>query len=75
MPIMNGYETCSQIEDFLDTSKNLFRVNSREMPDKRRSSNSELIEFAKEIVNYPIMIAYSGLVNNEVRKKCLDAGF
>lgn len=74
MPIMNGYEACKKIEAFLDNSRNLFKVNN-DLHSKRSSNNSELIEFAKEIENQPIIIAYSGLVNNEVRKKCEEVGF
>ena len=73
MPIMNGYEACKKIENFQDESKNLFKV-VKDIPSSR-SSNSELIEFAKEVQNRPIMIAYSGLVNNEVRRHCEEAGF
>jgi CheY-like chemotaxis protein len=73
MPIMNGYEACRKIETLADESKNLFKV-VKDISSKS-SSNSELMEFAKEVQNYPIIIAYSGLVNNEVRKQCEKAGF
>lgn len=76
MPIMNGYEACKQIESYLDKSKNLFACNNDVAPPhKRKSSNSELMEFARDIDNHPIMIAYSGLVNSDIKKKCLAAGF
>lgn len=33
------------------------------------------MEFARDIDNHPIMIAYSGLVNADIRKRCQTAGF
>jgi hypothetical protein len=60
-----------------DKSQSLFMAK-RELPQKRRSggsSNSELMEFAKEIDNQAIMIAFSGFVDDNVRLKCEEAGF
>jgi len=52
----------------------MFKVNNGESSHKS-SSSKELLEFAKVVQNRPIMIAYSGLVNQDVRQRCEEAGF
>ena len=75
MPIMSGFEACKKIDALTeDNSKNMFKVNKGESSHKS-SSSQELIEFAWELKNRPIMVAYSGLVNQDVRQQCEKAGF
>lgn len=45
------------------------------MKREPKSSSKNIVEFAKDIRAHPIMIAYSGFVNDEIRKQGKDSGF
>jgi len=78
MPIMNGFEACKQIIDFYVNSI-LFRpVKSKQFMrgNKKRNLSSESVNNIIEDMNtQPLMVAYSGLVNDDVRKQAEEAGF
>ena len=81
MPIMDGFEACRQIIDFY---KNL-STYKLDKPDKRMNQVEEMkinSKVAESVINIidskftqPLMVAYSGLVNEEVRKNAKEAGF
>ena len=79
MPIMDGFEACRQITDFY---KNLSTYRL-EKPNQRQDQETELIKQVSMPVSsiidgkftQPLMVAYSGLVNDEVRKNAKEAGF
>ena len=76
MPILNGYEACKQICEFFDHEKKLFKVSKKNNEDsdgKRKSSNLQSI--IREVVDMPLMIAYSGFVNQKIREDAEKAGF
>ena len=82
MPIMNGFEACQQIIDFF-SNKNIFKPEKTKKHQrgykKKNFSEKSIAESVNEIIEdmymHPLMVAYSGLVNDDVRKKCYEAGF
>ena len=82
MPIMNGFEACRQIIDFFSNS-NIFKPEKTKKLErgykKRNLSDKSIAESVNEIIEdmymHPLMVAYSGLVNDDVRRKCKEAGF
>ena len=79
MPIMNGFEACRQIIDFYQNS-NMFKLEKSKMQRGSRSSSEKSVskavnEILDDMFHLPLMIAYSGHVDDEVRQKCKEAGF
>jgi hypothetical protein len=71
MPILNGFEACKKIIQFYDQESKLFQVqqkeNKRKRPGKKKSKSSVMEDILEEVKQVPLMIAYSGLVNQKVR--------
>ena len=68
MPIMNGFEACRQIIDFF-SNPNMFKP---EKTVKKNPSDKSIAESVNEIIEdmymHPLMVAYSSLVNDDVRR-------
>ena len=68
MPIMSGYEACEKILELYESKHDLFkRQKKREMGD--------IGKLVEEIFTQPLMIACSGLVNEQVKAKAEKHGF
>ena len=70
MPIMDGFESCKQIFSLFQGSDMLFKLEDENPPEKRSVSN--IIE---DMFTQPLMVAFSGLVNDEVTSKAMKLGF
>jgi CheY-like chemotaxis protein len=77
MPIMDGYEACRQILKLYNDKNKFFQVdpNLNQISSKESCSNSIVEHVIEEMFTQPLMIAYSGLVNDEVRQKAKLQGF
>jgi hypothetical protein len=55
----------------------MFKLERVMKPSHRKSESSKslAVSILEDIVGHPLMIAYSGLVNDDVRKKAKEAGF
>ena len=81
MPIMDGFEACRQIIDFYKnlSTYRLEKPNKRQDQVEETKVNPKVAKSVSKIIDgkftQPLMVAYSGLVNEEVRENAKEAGF
>jgi CheY-like chemotaxis protein len=69
MPIMDGFEACQQILGLYTSKNQLFKLeknNDSDDSDSDRSVVREVEHIIDDMFTKPLMVAYSGLVNEEV---------
>ena len=75
---MNGYDACKQIIDFYDNFSTNFLQDAKNRPINREAANHQaksVNELIDDKPTKPVMVAFSGLVNDNVRAKAREAGF
>lgn len=74
---MDGFEACSQIINIYQANNKLFKLEKKDSDDSDsdRSVAKSVVHIIDDMFTKPLMVAYSGFVDESIREKAKKKGF